>query len=49
MYTDYNDSLALKTLYYSLVQSKFEYASLIWLTVSILQNQFLISIKKTIF
>lgn len=46
MCTDFNDALALKMLYYSLVWFKFEYASLIWHTDGILQNQCLISIQN---
>jgi len=48
MCTDFNDASALKFLYYSLVRSKFEYASLVRHTDSILRNQCLTSIQ-TIF
>jgi hypothetical protein len=44
--TDFNDASALKTLYYSLVRSNFEYASLVWHTDSILQNKCLTSIQN---
>lgn len=44
--TDFIDASALKNLYYSLVLSTFEYASLIWHTDSIIQNQCLTSLQN---
>lgn len=35
MYEDFNDKSTLKMLYYSLVRSHFDYASLIWYTDNI--------------
>lgn len=46
MCTDFNNASTSRVLYYFLVRSKFEYTSLVWHTVSIFQNQFLMSIKN---
>jgi len=43
---DFYDSSALKTLYFSLVRSQIEYATLIWHTDNIVQNTSLSSIQN---
>jgi len=43
---DFNDESALKTLYFSLVRSHFDYAALIWYTDNITQNQSLSSVQN---
>jgi hypothetical protein len=46
MCSDFNNSSALKILYYSLVRSHIDYASLIWHSDSICQNQSLSNIQN---
>lgn len=45
-YTDFNVELVLKALYYSLIRSKFEFASLVSQSGNILQYQCLNSIQN---
>lgn len=46
MRKDFDDESTLKTLYFSLVRSRFDYAALIWHTNNITQNQSLPSVQN---